>query len=114
MKATFVELPAFERYRPDYLDDDSFRTLQLVLMENPTAGVVIPDTGGLRKLRFGDTRRGKGRRGGLRVIYYWWVEGTQFWLFSLYDKDEAIDLTPAERKLLKQRIKLELSARKHS
>lgn len=86
MKGVFVELPAFEHYRPDYLDDDAF--LALLLMTHPEAGDPIPGAGGLRKLRFSDDRRGKGKRGGLRVIYYWWVTGLQFWLFTLYDKDE--------------------------
>jgi hypothetical protein len=69
MRAVFVELPAFERHRADYLDDDAFRKLESLLMKNPEAGDLIPDTGGLRKLRFADARRGKGKRGGLRVIY---------------------------------------------
>jgi len=80
VKAVFVELPAFERHRADYLDDEAFLRLQRLLMLNPEAGVVIPGTGGLRKLRFGDERRGKGKRGGLRVIYYWWDVGSQFWV----------------------------------
>ncbi len=70
MQATFVELPPFERTRNDYMDDDAYRLLQLDLMENPTAGAVIEGTGGLRKLRQADPRRGIGKRGGLRVIYY--------------------------------------------
>ena len=111
MKAVFVELPAFERNRPDYLDDAGFARLQQYLMTNPEAGDVIESTGGLRKLRFADARRGKGKRGGLRVIYYWWTEGLQFWFYTLYDKDEASDLTPKERKSLKTMIKAELEAR---
>lgn len=75
MKAVFVELPPFERHRADYLDDDAFRELQRLLMLNPEAGAVILGAGGLRKLRFVDERRGKGKRGGLRVIYYWWDSG---------------------------------------
>jgi hypothetical protein len=69
VEATFIELPAFERHREDYLDDNGFRALQNLLMKHPEAGDLIPDTGGLRKLRFRDVRRGKGKRGGLRVIY---------------------------------------------
>ncbi len=111
MKALFVELPAFERHRAEYLDDEAFRALQATLMENPEAGEVIEDAGGLRKLRFADKRRGKGKRGGLRVIYYWRDAGLQFWLFTLYDKDEISDLTPAQRKSMKQMIKAELKAR---
>jgi hypothetical protein len=111
MKAVFVELPAFERHRADYLDDEAFRALQNQLMKTPAAGDVIPDTGGLRKLRFGDARRGKGKRGGLRVIYYWWDAGWQFWLFTLYDKAEMADLSPKQRKTLKLMIKAEIEAR---
>ena len=112
MKAVFVELPAFERRRADYLNDDTFRALQNLLMKHPEAGDAMPDTGGLRKLRFADARRGKGKRGGLRVIYYWWIAGLQFWLFTLYDKDEAPDLTPQQRKALRAMIKAELEARR--
>jgi hypothetical protein len=113
MRAVFVELPAFARHRADYLDDDAFRELGNLLMKNPVAGDLIPDTGGLRKLRFADTRRGKGKRGGLRVIYYWWDAGFQFWLFTLYDKDEMSDLTSQQRKALKSMIKTELEARRN-
>ena len=111
MKAIFVELPAFAKYRPDYLDDEGFRDLQNSLMANPEAGDVIEGTGGLRKLRQADPRRGKGKRGGLRVIYYWWDGKRQFWLFTLYDKDEMADLTQQQRKALKEMIKAELDAR---
>ena len=113
MKATFIELPAFERHRADYLDDDTFRGLENLLMKHPEVGDPIPDTGGLRKLRFADVRRGKGKRSGLRVIYYWWDAGFQFWLFTLYDKDEMADLTPQQRKTLKGMIKTELEARRN-
>lgn len=112
MKALFVELPAFARYRADYLDDEGFRSLQTLLLKNPEAGDVIEGSGGLRKLRYGDARRGKGKRGGLRVIYYWWLAGLQFWLFTLYDKDEADDLSTKEKKLLKDMLKAELEARR--
>jgi len=81
-------------------------------MTNPEAGDVIEGTGGLRKLRFADPRRGKGKRGGLRVIYYWWVNGQQFWLFTLYDKDEMEDLSAREKKALKELVKAELEARR--
>jgi hypothetical protein len=70
MKALFVELPAFERHRAEYLDDFDMRQLQRHHLSNPTAGAVIPATGGLRKLRWADRRRGQGRRGGLRCIYF--------------------------------------------
>jgi hypothetical protein len=63
MKAVFIELPAFERHRAVYLDDNGFRDLQNLLMKHPEAGDPIPDSGGLRNLRFRDARRGKGKAG---------------------------------------------------
>lgn len=112
MKALFVELPAFAKYRADYLDDEGFSALQQSMLKNPEAGDVIEGTGGLRKLRHGDPRRGKGKRGGLRVIYYWWDGGRQFWLFTLYDKDEMENLSADEKKALKGMLKAELEARR--
>ncbi|HET6851158.1 MAG TPA: hypothetical protein VFH46_02480 [Pyrinomonadaceae bacterium] len=112
MNAVFIELPPFEHHRAEYIDDDGFVRLQRLLMLNPEAGALIPGSGGLRKLRFADDRRGKGKRGGLRVIYYWWNTGLQFWLFTIYDKGEMSDLTKAQRETLKQMIKKELEARR--
>ncbi|WP_368639602.1 hypothetical protein ABRZ04_11735 [Castellaniella ginsengisoli] len=72
MKAVFVELPAFTRYRADYLDDEGFRGLQEAMRDG----------------------------------------GSQFWLFTLYDKDEMADLSPDEKKALKGMLKAELRARR--
>jgi len=106
--AVFVELPAFASHRADYLDDEGYRALQNELMGNPEAGDVIKGAGGLRKMRFADARRGKGKRGGLRVIYYLWTGGQQFWLFTLYDKDEMSDMTAKERRVFADALKVEL------
>ena len=111
MKALFVELPVFSRHRDRYLDDAAFAELQQSLLKNPEAGDVIEGTGGLRKVRHGDAKRCKGKRGGLRVIYYWWVGGAQFWLFTVYNKDEMNDLSENERGVLKALLKRELEAR---
>lgn len=70
---------------------------QIYLLENPTIGKVIPQSGGVRKLRWSDRRRRKGKRGGLRLIYYYLLVDQEIWLISLYDKDEADDLTAAEK-----------------
>ena len=112
MKALFIELPSFQRHRENYLDDTGFLDLQNQLIENPEAGEVIEGTGGLRKVRFADAKRGKGKRGGLCIIYYWWLAGKQFWLFTVYNKDEKDDLSPAQKKILKELIKQELEARR--
>lgn len=112
MKAVFVELPAFARHRRHYLGDEAYLRFQLHLMDRPTQGDVIQGTGGLRKIRFQDERRGKGARGGLRIIYFWWEAGSQFWLFTLYDKSEADDLTKEQQTLLGRMLKSELDERK--
>jgi hypothetical protein len=112
MKTLFVELPAFARHRADYLDDEGFRSLQNALLDHPEAGDVIEGPGGLRKVRHAYPRRGKGKRGGLRVIYFWWTAGDQFWLYTLYDKDTIDDLSAKERAALKDMLKRELSARR--
>ena len=108
----FVEAPAFARFRDDYLDDDGFSELQRYLTRNPGAGDMVPGAGGIRKLRWKDPRRGKGRRGGLRVIYYCFLSEQEIWLLTLYDKDEAADLTKDERGQLRRALEAERAARK--
>ena len=107
----FLEAPAFTRYVSSYLSDDEYRKLQNRLAAAPELGDLMPGTGGFRKLRWADARRGKGRRGGLRVIYYYFPREQQIWLMTLYDKDEASDLTPKQRQALKSAIEIELRAR---
>jgi hypothetical protein len=107
----FIEAPAFTRNLADYLNDDCYKELQAKLQANPELGDVMPGTGGFRKIRWADARRGKGRRGGLRVIYYHFKSDSQIWLMTLYDKDEASDLITKEKKALKTAIENELAAR---
>ena len=71
----------------------------------------MPGTGGFRKMRWADARRGKGRSGGLRVIYYHFASDHQIWLMTLYSKGEATDLTGTEKKALKAAIENELTLR---
>lgn len=108
----FVEMPVFQRHREEYLSDESYRQFQALLIANPESGVLIRHTGGLRKLRFEDARRGKGRRSGLRIIYYFWTGGSEIWLFTVYDKDEMADLSDPERKELRRMLNDELHARR--
>ena len=82
MDAVFVELPPFEAHREEYMDDRTYADFQQELMKDPEAGDVIQGTGGLRKIRFKDSNKGKGKRGGIRVIYYWWSEEKEFLLFQ--------------------------------
>jgi hypothetical protein len=112
MNLVFFETPLFTQLLSDYLDDQSYQDLQLTLLKNPTLGDVMPGTGGFRKLRWRDVRRGKGKRGGLRVIYYYLTADHQIWFFTIYDKDEATDLTNEEKRILKRAIQTELAARR--
>jgi hypothetical protein len=108
----FIEAAPFTRYVGEYFADDEYRELQNRLASNPELGNLMPGTGGFRKLRWRDPRRGKGRRGGLRVIYYFFPADQQIWLMTLYDKDEASDLTAGEKKALRAAIEAELQARR--
>jgi mRNA-degrading endonuclease RelE of RelBE toxin-antitoxin system len=110
----FLEAPAFTRHLPSYLDDTGYLALQMFLAENPEAGDVMPGTGGVRKVRWIDQRRGKGRRGGLRVIYYFISDAHQIWFFTIYGKDEADDLMPSEKEQLRAAVSEELKARRTS
>ena len=107
----FIEAPLFTQLLGGYLEDDDYQRLQLSLSLNPEAGDVMPGTGGCRKLRWADRRRGKGKRGGLRVIYYYLVKDVQIWLLTLYDKDEAVDLSAKEKRLLKTAVEQETRRR---
>ncbi|MEK6593304.1 MAG: type II toxin-antitoxin system RelE/ParE family toxin [Pseudomonadota bacterium] len=97
----FVETSIFSRALPDYLSDDEYRGLQNMLIERPEAGAVIQGSGGVRKIRW--AARGKGKSGGVRVIYYWFQADEQIFLITLYGKSEKEDLSAAE---LKRIVKL--------
>jgi mRNA-degrading endonuclease RelE of RelBE toxin-antitoxin system len=82
------------------LGDDSLRRLQEALLADPLRGKPIPGCGLLRKLRFGDPSRGKGKRGGVRVVYLHTAEASRVDLITVYGKDEKDDLTRTELDLL--------------
>ena len=94
----FVETSIFTQRITKLLTDDAYDDLQAVLGENPKAGDVIPGAGGLRKLRW--RAGGRGKRGGLRVIYYCWSEDRLYMIF-VYDKARQGDLTPEQLKVLR-------------
>jgi mRNA-degrading endonuclease RelE of RelBE toxin-antitoxin system len=108
----FIEATAFTRLLPKYLQDGEYRALQDILAENPGLGDVMQGTGGFRKVRWTDERRGKGKRGGLRIIYFYFEEDEQIWLLTLYGKNEADDLNKEQRKALQTAIAAEKAARK--
>jgi mRNA-degrading endonuclease RelE of RelBE toxin-antitoxin system len=98
----FVETPVFTRRIGNYLDDDKYRRLQSFLAEHPDAGKITQGSGGMRKMRWAGS--GRGKRGGLRVIYFWWVSRDRISMLLVYPKSEQDDLTPDQLKQLKQQL----------
>jgi len=98
----FIETPVFTEDVKVLLTDEEYGALQTHLAAYPLSGSVIPDTGGLRKLRW--MAGGKGKRGGVRVIYYHVVAASQIWMILIYRKGIKDDLAPDEKRLLKMII----------
>lgn len=97
---TVVETPAFLRKAKGFLSEEERADLVAFLAENPQAGVIMPETGGVRKLRW--ARPGEGKSGGYRVIYYFHSEAIPLLLLTLYGKNEKSNLTMAERNMMRQ------------
>ena len=96
------ETSVFTRQVHKLLDKESYRLLQLQLVAEPDAGDLIRGTGGLRKIRWEGSARGK--RGGVRVIYYWAQKQHAMLLLLMYSKTQQDDLTPKQRAVLKKLI----------
>lgn len=99
---TFIETKLFSRLVEEYLSDDSYRQLQAALASDPEAGSLIPGSGGLRKLRWGIS--GRGKRGGLRVIYYARTKQDEIWLLTLYPKNVAENIPSHVLRQIKKEI----------
>lgn len=89
------------------LDEDQYRALQNALLNDPDAGARIPGSGGLRKIRW--AAEGRGKRGGIRVIYYPVKSRSVILLLLLYAKNERYDLTSDQKKILAGLVKAELA-----
>ena len=98
----YVESKIFTKLLPDYLSDEEYRGLQNHLALYPEAGDLIKGTGGIRKVRW--AQGGKGKSGGVRVIYYWQTAEDEIYFLTLYSKGEATDLTAEQRKILKRMV----------
>jgi mRNA-degrading endonuclease RelE of RelBE toxin-antitoxin system len=105
---TVVETPFFLKKAASLLTDEEREALISFLAFSPEAGDMIPETGGVRKLRWAG--RGKGKRGGVRVIYYFHNEKFPVFLLTVYAKNQKGDLTKAERNELKQLVPLLVKA----
>jgi mRNA-degrading endonuclease RelE of RelBE toxin-antitoxin system len=100
----FVETPTFTRRVLRLLDDKNYGALQTHLTKHPDAGDVIRGGGGLRKIRW--AAKGRGKRGGVRVIYYWWIAKDRISMLFIYPKNEMDDLSAEQLKLLRQTLEL--------
>jgi mRNA-degrading endonuclease RelE of RelBE toxin-antitoxin system len=102
---TIIETPIFTRRLKTILDDDQYRELQNELITRPDVGKVIPGSGGIRKLRWGGS--GRGKRGGNRIIYYWFSQQEVILMLLIYPKTEQDDLTPDQLRTLKNLVERE-------
>jgi mRNA-degrading endonuclease RelE of RelBE toxin-antitoxin system len=100
-----IETSIFTRRVLELLSDDDYRELQSVLVIRPDAGPVIPGSSGLRKLRWAAS--GRGKRGGARIIYYWFTSQEQLLMLYIYPKNEQDNLTPDQLKALKKIVERE-------
>lgn len=100
-----VETSVFTRQVQKHLTDDEYKELQIALVERPDAGDLIKESGGLRKVRW--AIGGRGKRGGVRVIYYWAVSQDRLLMLLMYAKNEQDDLSREQLKLLKQIVEAE-------
>jgi hypothetical protein len=99
---SFVETKLFTRLVQEYLSDDEYSRLQQALLANPEAGAVIPGSGGVRKLRWGWP--GRGKRGGIRVIYFLRTLQGQIWMLTMYPKNVAENISAQVLKQIKDEM----------
>ena len=90
---SFIETKLFTRLVQEYLSDEEYQELQMLLIEQPEAGKIVPGSGGVRKLRWRAT--GRGKRGGHRIIYFAKVEDQVIWMLTMYPKNVKDDI-PAQ------------------
>jgi mRNA-degrading endonuclease RelE of RelBE toxin-antitoxin system len=94
-----VETSMFTRRVLQLLAEEEYRKLQAALVNRPQAGVMIRGSGGLRKVRWAGS--GRGKRGGVRIIYYWAAEQAQLLMLFIFAKNERDDLSPDQVKILR-------------
>jgi len=101
----FIETSLFTRLLPNYLSDDEYRSLQWHLLEHPEAGNIVRGSGGVRKIRW--SQEGKGKKGGVRVVYYWKKSAHEIWLLTIYSKGERATIPGHILKKIAKEIKNE-------
>jgi hypothetical protein len=99
----FIETSTFTRMVTELLSDDEYRELQNILVEDPERGDIIKGGGGIRKLRH--AVQGRGKSGGVRVIYYWVKDNHQIFMLVVYPKSKKDNLTDKETAILREYVK---------
>ncbi len=100
-----IETSVFTRQVQKLLDDNAYRDFQIALAKRPDMGAVMVGSGGLRKVRW--AAQGRGKRGGVRVIYYWAVEKDRLLMLLMYPKSERDNLTREQVKILRKIVEEE-------
>ena len=99
---SFIETKLFSRLVAEYMSDEQYSNLQNALIKDPEAGDLIPGSGGVRKLRWGVA--GRGKRGGIRVIYYARTRQGQIWMLTLYAKNVMENISANVLRKIKEEI----------
>jgi hypothetical protein len=99
---SFIETKLFSRLLSEYLTDDEYALLQAALADAPDRGAVVPGSGGVRKLRW--SQPGRGKRGGIRVIYYAKTRDGVIWMLTIYAKNEEENIPAHVLRKIKEEI----------
>jgi hypothetical protein len=99
---SFIETTWFTKQVTRVLSDEEYSSLQRRLIQLPDIGDMIPGGGGIRKFRF--SAKGKGTRGGSRVIYYFAASREQIYMLEIYSKNERADITLPRLRELKRLV----------
>jgi len=101
----FIETSLFTKLLTSYLSDDDYRGLQSYLLQKPDAGDIVRGSGGVRKIRWAP--QGKGKSGGIRVMYYWKKSDHEIWMLTIYSKSERATISGHQLKQISEAIRHE-------
>lgn len=104
-----IETPIFTKQICELINDEHYAEFQRQLCQNPESGDIISGTGGLRKIRC--SVEGRGKRGGIRIIYYWYTQGDLIYMLLAYPKNQQADLTQQQKQILKKLVEQEFKDR---
>lgn len=98
MNLTFIETSLFSKFRAEHISDEIYRALQNELLKDPEKGDIVKGLNGVRKIRVSDPQRQKGKRGGIRTMYFYYATREHIYFLFAYGKNEIEDLNTEQRK----------------